>query len=68
MDWKGIASRLSLPGLALLVMGAAIGYEAPMLCKLVWKEKGEKLVTPMKLVGLALALVGALILLDFIPL
>lgn len=61
MYWQTVRSRLSIPGLALLLLGA-------VLCTLVPKHiKGERAALAARLGGLALAVVGALILLDLIP-
>ena len=65
--WEKVASRLSVPGLALVALGALVCFEATKLCRLVWKEGGERAKVPMKVAGLLLCLLGALILLDFIP-
>ena len=65
--WDKVASRLSIPGLALVALGALLCYEAPKLCRLVFKERGDRAVTPMKVAGVVIALLGALVLLDFIP-
>lgn len=61
MYWQTVRSRLSIPGLALLLLGA-------VLCMLVSKRiKGERASLAARLGGLALAVLGALILLDLIP-
>ncbi|MDD3410632.1 MAG: hypothetical protein PHY12_07455 [Eubacteriales bacterium] len=65
--WEKVASRLSVPGLALIVVGALLCAQAQRLCTLAFKEKGARLVLPAKIAGVALALLGALIMLDFIP-
>jgi hypothetical protein len=65
--WQGVASRLSVPGITLMVMGALLSFEAPKLCTLVSKKEGERAIAPMKVAGLLLAVLGALILLDVIP-
>ncbi|MDD3336645.1 MAG: hypothetical protein PHI98_14225 [Eubacteriales bacterium] len=67
MDWNKLFSRLSVPGLTLLVVGMIGCFQATKLCRLVFRERGERWIMPMKLVGLALAVLGALILLDVIP-
>ena len=61
MNWPKIASKLSLPGVALLLAGAALCLAAPKACR------RQRLVLPLKAAGLALALAGAVILLDIIP-
>lgn len=61
MNWQRIVSKLSVPGLALLLAGAVLCLAAPKWCK------KEKQALPCKAAGLALALLGAVILLDIIP-
>lgn len=65
MDWQKMLSRLSIPGLILLVAGVALSTQAARLCGLMGKT--ERCALWLKLVGLALVLLGAVILLDFIP-
>ena len=65
-----VLSRLSVPGVALLVVGAALGFGAEKLAALVFRgdeEKARKAAVPLKLGGLLVALAGALILLDVFP-
>ena len=67
MNVSQIASRLSTPGLALLALGAALCLAAGMLAAKLWRsEKGAKRIGLIKAAGLALALAGTVILLDFI--
>ena len=67
MNWEKIFSRLSVPGLTLLLFGAVACTQATKLCRLALGEKGERAVLPLKIAGLLIALLGALILLDVIP-
>lgn len=67
MYWQNVLSRLSTPGICLLVLGAVLGYGARWLSGKVFGQGGERAVVPMKVMGLVLALAGALILLDIIP-
>lgn len=67
MNWELIWSRLSVPGITLLVLGSMMCVQAVKLCRLVFKEKGERAIMPMRVIGLIIALIGAAILLDFIP-
>lgn len=62
-----ILERLSVPGLTLLAVGAALGYLAQPLCARLPQRWRGRAVLPARLIGLALALAGAVILLDFIP-
>lgn len=65
-----VLSRLSVPGVALLVIGAALCFGAEKLSGLVFRgdaEKARKATTPLKFGGLLVALAGALILLDVFP-
>ena len=61
MNWQKMLDRLSVPGLVLLVLGAVVGMKAARIAKT------ERLVSAFRIAGIALALLGALILLDFIP-
>jgi hypothetical protein len=65
--WQGVLSRVSIPGVLLLVLGAAVCLAAPWLSRMVCKRGGERAATPLKVAGLVIAILGALILLDFIP-
>lgn len=67
MYWQNVLSRLSIPGLCLMVLGAMLGYGAAWLSGKVFGQGGERAIVPMKVAGLLLALAGALILLDIIP-
>lgn len=67
LNGEKILSRLSVPGVTLLVLGAVLGFQAEKLCRLVLKEKADKVALPMRLLGLLMALLGALILLDVFP-
>ena len=61
MNWQKMLDRLSVPGLVLLVLGAVVGMKAARIAKT------ERLVSAFRIAGITLALIGALILLDFIP-
>ena len=61
MNWQKILSKMSPLGLLLLLAGAALCFAAPKACR------RQGLVLPLKAAGLALALAGAVILLDVIP-
>ena len=61
MYWQKVLSRLSIPGVLLLVLGAVACTQAPRFCK------SERLAVIMRIAGLAMAVAGTLILLDFIP-
>ena len=65
--WEKVASRLSVPGLALIAVGALLCVQAQRLCAWAFREKEARFVLTAKIAGVALALLGALILLDFIP-
>lgn len=62
MYWQTVLSRLSIPGFALLLLGAVLCLGAPKFLK--GRERAAIL---LRFAGLALAVLGALILLDFIP-
>ena len=59
MNWQKTLSRLSIPGLVLLVLGAVACTQANRL--------QERFVLPVRIAGLAAVLAGAAILLDLIP-
>lgn len=61
MYWQTVRSRLSIPGLALLLLGAVVCMLAPRYVR------RERAALAARLGGLALAVLGTLILLDFIP-
>ena len=61
MNWQKMLDRLSVPGVVLLVLGAVTGMNAAKIAKT------ERLVSALRAAGIALAVFGALILLDFIP-
>ncbi|MCI6376457.1 MAG: hypothetical protein MR842_01675 [Clostridiales bacterium] len=67
MYWQRTLSRLSLPGLALLILGAVLCLRPAWALRLFPSQRREGLQTPVRLAGLAAALLGALIALDFIP-
>ena len=67
MNWDQIFSRLSVTGVTLMLAGLVLGLYATKLVRFVFRERGERLVLPVRLIGLALAVFGALVLLDFIP-
>lgn len=67
MDWDQIFSRLSVTGVTLLVVGIALSLYATRLVRFIFRDHGDRLVLPVRLLGLAVAVFGALILLDFIP-
>ena len=61
MNWQKVMERLSIPGLTLLVLGAVAATLAGKYCK------NERLKMIARIAGLVSALLGTLILLDFIP-
>lgn len=65
--WERVSQRLSVPGLIVLAVGILLITQAAKLCRLALKEKGEKVILPLKIFGLVLVVLAALILLDFIP-
>lgn len=67
VDWEKVLSRLSVPGIALLLVGAVLCVQATRLCRFVLRDRGERAVLPVRIAGLVLALLGALILLDVFP-
>jgi hypothetical protein len=68
MDYgQGVLSRLSVPGLILLVLGAVVCLWAPKLSALLFPKGGERATLPLKVAGLVVAILGGLILLDVFP-
>lgn len=67
MNWDAIFSRLSVTGVTLLLGGALLSLYATKAARFLFRDAGERLVLPIRLVGLAIAVFGTLILLDFIP-
>ena len=67
MNWDQIFSRLSVTGVTLMLAGIVLCLYATKLVRFIFRERGERLVLPVRLAGLAVAVFGALILLDFIP-
>ena len=61
-----VGSRLDITGLLLLAAGAALTFGSAKVAERLFPNKTNLAGTVMKFVGLALAVVGALILLDFI--
>ena len=61
MNWQKVLSRLSIPGIALLALGAVAATQASRFCK------NERLCMIVRFAGLMTALLGAVILLDLIP-
>lgn len=65
--WERVIQKISVPGLLCLAAGALLCLQSTRVCRLIWKEQGEKFIFPLKIIGLVLVLLGAVILLDFIP-
>ena len=65
--WQDVLARLSVPGLILALLGAILCYGAPKIAPRIWKQGGDQAIMPMKVAGLALAILGVLILLDVFP-
>jgi len=64
MDTAQIVARLDIPGLILLLCGAVLGFAGHRLAALLFPQQGAKLAVAIRFIGLALALIGALILMD----
>ena len=61
MNWQKVLSKLSIPGIMLLALGAVAATQASRFCK------AERLCMVVRIAGLILALLGAAILLDVFP-
>lgn len=67
LDGNAILSRLSVTGLTIMIVGLILGFGGAKVCALLFKEKGDKLVLPVRLIGLGLCVWATLILIDVIP-
>jgi len=65
--WDRVMGRLSVPGLLLLTAGVVLVLQAAKLCRLVLRDNGERVIPWVKVLGLVLAVLGSVILLDWIP-
>jgi len=61
MNWQKVLSKLSIPGIALLALGAVAATQANRLIQ------NERLCMVVRIAGLIAALLGAAILLDVFP-
>ncbi len=61
-----VLSRLNIPGLILLIAGAVAVVTSEGIVEKIGPENKEKINLVIKAAGIAAALLGALILLDFI--
>ncbi|HPF86891.1 MAG TPA: hypothetical protein PK537_02420 [Candidatus Limiplasma sp.] len=57
--WQGVVSRISVPGIILIVLGAVLCFGAQKLAPMLFKD--EQKILPMKMTGLILVIAGALI-------
>ena len=67
LDGEKILSRLSVTGLSILAVGLVLGFGARKVCGVLFRDKADQWIMPCKLLGLALSIWAALILLDIIP-
>ncbi len=65
--WEKVITRLSVPGIILITAGIVLFFQSGKVSQWIFREKAERAALPVKLLGLLLAVFGALILLDFIP-
>lgn len=61
-----VLSRLSVPGLALLALGAVLVYAARPISARLFPARGEQAALGLKAAGCAAVLAGALLLLDIL--
>lgn len=66
VDWQKVSGRLLNWGTPLLVAGALLCFFARMLTSRLPEERQEKVSIALKFAGLALALLGAMAVLEFI--
>ena len=67
MDFYGAAMKLSPIGLAVFLPGVLVGFLAPVLASKAVPDHREKAEKILRYAGLAAAILGALILVDVIP-
>jgi hypothetical protein len=58
--WQGVLSRMNIVSIVLIAAGAALSFGARKLAPLVFGNKRD-MVLPVKMAGLLLVVVGALI-------
>ena len=58
--WQGVASRVNVLSIVLLIVGAVLCFGAQKLAPLIFKNP-DTMVLPLKVAGLLLAAIGALI-------
>ncbi|MBR5345911.1 MAG: hypothetical protein IK127_08830 [Clostridia bacterium] len=66
MDWQKVSGRLLNWGTPLLVIGALLCFLSGKLTARVAEEEREKVNIILKLLGLTIAVIGALRILEFI--
>ena len=66
MDWQKVSGRLLNWGTPLLVIGALLCFLSGKLTARISEEKREKVNITLKLLGLTIAVIGALRILEFI--
>ena len=64
MDTAQIVAKLDIPGLVLLLCGAGLGFFGHKLVSGLFPRQGAKPAVAIRFIGLAMAFIGALILLD----
>lgn len=64
--WEGVLSRLDVPGLVLLILGAMVGYGSKPIMEKIFHRQGQKEQLLLKAAGCVLALLGALLLLNIL--
>ena len=62
---QGVLSRISIPGLVLILAGAAVCFGAHRLAPRLFKNNADNAVLPLKLGGLLLVLIGVALTLIF---
>ena len=65
--WQTVASRVNVPGLLLLALGVVLSFGAPRLSRWLGKWGGDRAILPMKVAGLVLAVLGAIVALQILP-
>lgn len=59
--WESVVSRVNVPGVLLLLVGALLTYGAPKLAPRIDPKGGDRAVVPLKVAGLVLAVAGTIL-------
>ncbi len=65
--WERLMNALSVPALILLAAGVVLMVRAAKLSRLLFRDRGEAWIMPMRIAGLLLVALAVVILLHLIP-